>query len=103
MPWYFYLLEFLAGAFLTNAVPHFVHGVSGAPFQSPFAKPPGVGESSPVVNVVWGFANLVGGVLLLHYFWPMNCAGWTVLGAGALVMGLQLASHFGKVRAGKHS
>jgi len=53
--------------------------------------------------MIWGFANLVGGILLLHYFWPMNCAGWAVLGAGALVMGLQLANHFGKVRAGKHS
>jgi len=46
MPWYFYLLEFLSGMFLANGVPHFVQGVSGAPFQSPFAKPPGVGESS---------------------------------------------------------
>ena len=103
MPWYFYLLEFLAGAFLTNAVPHFVHGVSGAPFQSPFAKPPGVGESSPTVNVVWGFANLVAGLLLLHFYWPISGTGWMVLGAGVLVMGLQLASHFGKVRAGEHS
>ena len=62
MPWYWYLLEFLSGAFLANGVPHFVQGISGHWFQSPFAKPPGVGESSPVVNVVWGFANLVAGV-----------------------------------------
>jgi len=103
MPWYFYLLEFLAGAFLTNSVPHFVQGVSGAPFQSPFAKPPGIGESSPVVNVIWGFGNLVGGLLLLRYYWPISGTGWVVFGAGALVMGVQLASHFGKVRAGKHS
>jgi len=103
MPWYYYLLEFLAGAFLANGVPHFVHGVSGAPFQSPFAKPPGVGESSPVVNVLWGFANLVAGILLLHYFPPTNCVGCTVVGAGALVLALQLATHFGNVRAGKHN
>jgi uncharacterized membrane protein len=103
MPWYFYLLEFLAGAFLANGVPHFVHGISGAPFQSPFANPPGVGESSPTVNVVWGFANLLAGILLLHYFWPMNCAGWTVLAVAVLAMGLQGANHFGKVRAEKHS
>jgi len=102
MPWYFYLLEFLAGAFLANSVPHFVHGVSGAPFQSPFAKPPGVGESSPTMNVIWGFANLVGGLLLLHFFWPLNWWGWELLGAGVLVMALQLASHFGKVRAEIH-
>jgi hypothetical protein len=53
MPWYFYLLEFVSGTFLANGVPHFVHGISGAPFQSPFAKPSGVGESSPLSNVLW--------------------------------------------------
>ena len=35
MPWYFYLLELLSGALLANGVPHFVQGISGAPFQSP--------------------------------------------------------------------
>jgi hypothetical protein len=101
MPWYFYLLEFLSGMFLANGVPHFVQGVSGAPFQSPFAKPPGVGESSPLVNVLWGFGNLVAGALLLHFFWPLGAAGWVVAGAGALGISIQLALHFGKVRAGK--
>jgi hypothetical protein len=56
-----------------------------------------------VVNVIWGFANLVAGLLLLHFYWPLNCYGWVVLSAGALVMAVQLATHFGKVRAGKHS
>ena len=66
MPWYFYLLEFLGGAFLANGVPHFVQGISGNPFPSPFAKPPGEGDSSPLVNVLWGFGNFVAGALLLH-------------------------------------
>jgi hypothetical protein len=101
MPWYFYLLEFLSGAFLANGVPHFVQGISGAPFQSPFAKPPGVGESSPLSNVLWGFGNLVAGLLLLNFFWPWGCWGWVALGAGALAMSIQLSLHFGKVRAGK--
>jgi hypothetical protein len=39
-----YAAYFLGGAFLTNAVPHFVNGVMGRPFQSPFAKPRGVGR-----------------------------------------------------------
>jgi hypothetical protein len=99
--WYGYVLEFLAGMFLANGVPHFVHGVSGAPFQSPFAKPPGVGESSAVVNVVWGFTNLVAGFVLLHFFWPSDAAGWVLTGAGALAISVMLALHFGKVRAGK--
>ena len=102
MPWYFYLLEFLSGAFLANGVPHFVQGVSGNPFQSPFAKPPGIGESSPLSNVLWGFANLVAGALLLHFFWPVGVAGWCLVGAGALLLAVQASVHFGKVRAGKH-
>ena len=104
MPWYFYVLEFLGGAFLVNGVPHFVQGVSGAPFQSPFASPPGVGESSPLSNALWGFGNLVAGALLLHFFWPQGqaaMAGWIVVGAGALLMSIQLATYFGKVRARK--
>ena len=105
MPWYFYLLEFLSGALLANGVPHFVQGVSGNPFQSPFAKPPGVGESSPLSNVLWGFANLVAGALLLHFFWPageLAAAGWCAVGAGTLLLAVQASVHFGKVRAGKH-
>ena len=104
MHWYFYLLEFLAGAFLANGVPHFVQGVSGNPFQSPFAKPPGVGESSPLSNVLWGFGNLVVGALLLHFFRPRGDAawfGWVAVGLGALLLAVQLSTHFGKVRAGK--
>jgi len=55
--------HFFGGAFLTNAVPHFVSGVMGEPFQSPFAKPPGQGLSSSTVNVLWGFFNIVVGTL----------------------------------------
>ena len=29
---------FFGGMFLANAVPHFVSGMMGQPFQSPFAK-----------------------------------------------------------------
>lgn len=106
MPWYVYLLEFLAGALLANGVPHFVQGISGNPFQSPFAKPPGVGESSPLSNVLWGFANLAAGAILLHFFQPKGgtaSAGWMAVGAGALLLSIQMATYFGKVRAGKHS
>jgi hypothetical protein len=99
MPWYFYLLESLAGAFLANGVPHFVQGVSGNWFQSPFGKPPGVGESSPLSNVLWGFGNLLAGALLLHRFWPRAVGGWTAFGTGALLLSIQLAVHFGRVRS----
>jgi len=101
MHWYGYLAHFVAGMFLANAVPHFVNGISGSPFQSPFATPPGVGESSPVVNVLWGFGNMVVGYLLLtavgdYRFGPSWDA--LVVGLGALCTALGLAWHFGSVR-----
>ena len=70
LPWYIYLLQFVSGLFLANGVPHFVQGISGNWFQSPFASPPGVGESSPEVNVLWGFLNLAVGFALLCAFSP---------------------------------
>jgi hypothetical protein len=54
MPWYFYVLEFVSGMLLTNGVRHFVQAVSSHRFQSPFGYPPGVGESSPLSNTLWG-------------------------------------------------
>jgi hypothetical protein len=65
MKWYHYLAAFFAGAFLANVVPHFVHGISGDPFPSPFANPPGKGLSSPLVNVLWACFNLLIGYILL--------------------------------------
>src|ERR1700689_3850221 len=70
IPWYIFLLQFVAGLFLANGVPHFVQGISGQGFQTPFASPPGVGESSPIVNVLWGSVNLAVGFGLLFAFAP---------------------------------
>jgi len=101
-PWYCYLLQLLAGALVTNGIPHFVQGLSGAAFQSPFATPSGVGESSPQLNVYWGFANLAGGSVVLAKLAPPsaeNYLGWACVGLGSLVMGTFAARHFGKVRA----
>jgi len=52
--------------FLANFVPHFVHGISGDRFPTPFAHPPGKGLSSPTVNVGWALANLVVGYVLFR-------------------------------------
>ena len=65
MKWYHYLACFFAGAFIANMVPHFIHGISGDSFPSPFSNPPGKGLSSPMVNVLWGLGNLVIGYILL--------------------------------------
>ena len=64
MKWYNYLVCFFAGLFLANFVPHFVQGICGNSFPSPFSSPPGKGLSSPLVNVLWGLLNLIVGYWL---------------------------------------
>lgn len=101
MPLFAYFLHFLAGAFLANFIPHFVAGISGAKFQSPFANPPGKGLSSPLVNVLWGFANLVAGYVLLMLYvpdGPRDLFDLVAIALGVLVTGVLLAMHFGRVR-----
>ena len=65
MPWHHVAAYFFGGAFLANFVPHFVAGVSGRPFVSPFATPPFQGLSPPAVNVLWGLFNLAVAYALL--------------------------------------
>ena len=65
MPLHDVMANFFGGAFLANFVPHFVAGVSGRSFPSPFAKPPFRGRSSPAVNVLWGLFNLAAAYVLL--------------------------------------
>ena len=104
LPWYVYVLQFVAGLFLANGVPHLVQGISGHWFQSPFASPPGIGESSPVVNVLWGFLNLVIGLALLFAFAPKGSdviVEWGCVALGALLISLFSARHFGRVRSGR--
>jgi hypothetical protein len=64
MKWYNYISCFFAGFFLANFVPHFIHGISGDAFPTPFANPPGKGLSSASVNVYWALFNLVVGYFL---------------------------------------
>ena len=100
MKWYHYLACFFAGMFLANAVPHFVGGVSGATFPTPFANPPGKGLSSPTVNVLWGMFNLIIGYLLFRAGKISNSNRWTVvmLFAGILVMGIMLSNTFAGIQ-----
>ncbi|WP_306456608.1 hypothetical protein [Paraburkholderia bryophila] len=95
--------SFLAGALLCNCVPHLASGLQGFPFPTPFAKPGGVGDSSPVVNVVWGFANLAVGVLIAARHTNMADIGVDALAGlvGALAIGTFMALHFGKVQRDK--
>jgi hypothetical protein len=105
MNWVHIVSYFFGGVFLANFVPHFVAGVLGEPFQSPFAKPPGKGLSSSTVNVLWGFANLVVAYLLLlrvgdFDLRSIGCVGPAAI--GGLAVGLQLARHFGQFHGGNN-
>ena len=103
MAWYVYLAHFAAGLFLANGIPHFVSGISGKRFQSPFASPRGVGESSPLVNVIWGMVSLAIGYVLIFGVGEF-AFGFTLevlmVGLGAVVAAVGLALYFGRVPGG---
>ena len=96
MKWYHYVSLFFAGIFLANAVPHFIHGVSGDCFPSPFANPPGKGLSSPLVNVLWGLGNLIAGFVLARAgkLVKANLAGLLLFLAGVASISIMCAMAF---------
>jgi hypothetical protein len=103
MEWLHDLSYFAGGAVLTNAIPHFVSGVMGRPFQSPFAAPPGEGLSSSTVNVVWSFVNVVIAYLLICRIGAFDLRSTedvVAIGLGLLVAGVGLARMFGRFHGG---
>lgn len=103
MEWLYDVSYFFGGIFLTNAIPHFVSGVQGRAFQTPFAKPPGQGLSSSTVNVLWGFFNLIVGYLLIcrigDFRWR-STVDVVALGLGILFIGILSARGFGRFHGG---
>ena len=103
MTWLHLVSYVFGGIFLANTIPHFVSGMMGQPFQSPFAKPPGKGLSSSTVNVLWGFFNAVVGYLLVvrvGNFDLRSIRDVLALAVGALLISLQSARHFGQFHGG---
>jgi len=96
--WYDYIACFFAGAFLTNVVPHFIYGISGDRFPTPFAQPPGKGLSSPTVNVVWALFNLVVGYILFRVGKVSNgdTSVIIVFFAGIVAISIMLSVRFSK-------
>jgi hypothetical protein len=106
MVWGHDVSYFLGGMFLANGIPHWVSGLMGRPFQTPFATPPGEGLSSSTVNVLWGFFNLIlGYALLLRVgdFDVHSSAHMVAAGAGALLLSLLMARRFGRFHGGNLS
>jgi hypothetical protein len=101
--WYHFIAYFFGGAFLANTIPHLVNGISGSPFQSPFATPPGQGLSSSTVNVLWGMFNLVVAYIMVArvgHFELRRTRHVVVLGLAALLTALMLAHSFGRLHGG---
>ena len=82
--------------FIANFVPHFIHGISGDAFPTPFANPPGKGLSSPTINVLWGLLNLVIGYFLYRGGKITNSKMLTIVlfFAGIVTMSVMLAMAF---------
>jgi len=94
---------FFGGAFLANAVPHFVCGMMGRPFQTPFAKPSGKGLSSSTVNALWGSFNFVPAYLLVirvGAFDLRNTFHALAFGLGLFITAAATAYNFGRFHGG---
>jgi hypothetical protein len=83
--WQLYIFSLLAGLLAANGVPHLIKGGLGQKHQTPFGKP-----SSAVVNVCWGWINLVVAVIFLHFghVRAHEYRAFAVFSVGALLMSL---------------
>jgi len=88
--WQLYVYSFIAGLLGANGVPHFVKGIVGEKYQTPFGNP-----STAVVNVVWGWANFVVGVLFLYFAHTHahRLRALIMVALGSLLMSLLLANN----------
>lgn len=101
MLWFHFLAYFFAGAFSANFVPHFVSGVLGRTFPTPFASPPFRGQSSSRVNVLYALCNLVVAYTLLFCvgdFEPRSALHAGVFGLGLAAMSLLITRSLGRLQ-----
>ena len=87
---------FFGGMFLFNSIPHLVMGISGKKHMTPFKR-----VSSPMLNIIWAFGNLILATLILG----LDSSGrldvlsgnnfWAFI-VGGLIMSLMNANLFGK-------
>ena len=100
MDWHL-VAYFIAGALMANGVPHFYKGISRQRFPTPFGSPPGIGESSAMTNVLFGFSNFVIGYLIIYGIGEFQ-TGMTIdalaLWLGVLFAAVLSAWYFAKLR-----
>jgi hypothetical protein len=102
MLWFHFPAYFFAGAFFANFVPHFVSGVLGRTFPTPFASPPFRGPSSPHVNVLYGQCNLALAYTLLlrvGHFEPRSALHAGAFGLGLTAMALLITRSLARIQA----
>lgn len=103
MFWLHFLAYFFAGAFFANFVPHFVSGVLGREFPTPFASPPFRGLSSSPVNVLYGLGHLAVAYVLLSRvgaFEPRSALHAGSFGLGLAVMSLLITRSLARLERG---
>jgi len=101
MFWFHVPAYFFAGAFSANFVPHFVSGVLGRMFPTPFASPPFRGMSSSRVNVLYGLCNLAVAYTLLWRvgdFEPRNALHAGAFGLGLVAMSLLITRSLARLQ-----
>jgi hypothetical protein len=104
MPWSHLAAYFFAGALFANFVPHFVSGVLGRAFPTPFASPPFRGLSSSHVNVSYGLCNLAFAYTLLSRvgaFEPRSALHAGAFGLGLTVWSLMLTRSLARLHQGQ--
>ena len=62
--WQVVICSFLSGVFIANGVPHFVKGVTGEKFFTPFNRKE---FSSARTNAMFGVANFIIGGIFLYF------------------------------------
>jgi hypothetical protein len=103
MLWFHFAAYAFAGTFFANFVPHFVSGVLGRAFPTPFASPPFRGLSSPHVNVLYGLGNLAVAYALLSRvgdFEPRSALHASAFGLGLAAWSLLLTRSLARLQAG---
>jgi hypothetical protein len=101
MPWLQPVAYFFGGVFCANFVPHFVSGVLGRMFPTPFGSPPFRGLSSSPVNVLYGLFNLTLAYLLLARvgeFEPRSALHAGSVGLGLAAMSLLITRSLARLQ-----
>ena len=101
MLWFQFPAYFFAGVFFANFVPHFVSGILGRTFPTPFASPPFRGQSSSRVNVLYGICNLAVSYALISRvgeFDPRNALHAGVFGCGLVAWSLMITRSLARIQ-----